>query len=143
MFRTAHILLTIAGIIACPFACMEPIHGGDKDCQFAASGCHRSDVPPCCGAGCCGSHAPGKGPGRSQGGCSDHPCVCNGALEARAQRPVGPTFAVADALPSHPLPLFVPERSAAGPASRSGDAPPFSSLGSGHAIRLALESLLL
>ena len=144
MFRFAHVLLTIAGILACPFVCMEPVIGGDPDQQLIVFGCHNGDIsPPCCGDGCCGSDAPRNSPEPSPRGCSGHPCVCNGALEARQQRPLDNEFGVGDALPSHGFLGVVPERLAAVPVSRIGDGPPFSPLSSGRAIRLALESLLL
>ena len=132
MFRAAYVLLTIAGILACPFSCMAKV--GD----------HRASVEQQAGCSCCQDRqAPDgerRGPANPEG--CDCTCLCKGAVETKAvpmaDLDVQLAFAVClDAcLLRHPNvespSLF-----------HFGESPPPPQLGSGRMIRLALASLLL
>ena len=143
MFRVAYILLTIAGILACPFACMAKVGG------------HRASVEQRAGCSCCqhrqapaGESGSGRSPVEPERRGPAHPegcnctCLCKGAVETTEvpKADLGEQTAFAVWLDTSLL-----TQAGAGPLSFSsfGEALPPPQLGSGRMIRLALASLLL
>lgn len=141
MFRLAHVLLTIAGILVCPFVCASG--GWPGGCPDRC--CEQSSVRTCCDDredGGCESDEPAGNPAPLPGSCKTHPCICSGALQNRYDAsPDAGVWMHAAALDQ--ALLAAPRLVAVGPAARIGESPPFPPLPTGHAIRLALESLLL
>jgi hypothetical protein len=143
MFRVAYILLTVAGILACPFVCMAKVgaHGAPAEQRSGCSCCQHWQNSP-------DESDSGTGPVGSQPCGPAHPkdcdctCLCKGAphtegdgkfsLEEQTMRDVWLDFSLA-------------AQADAGSRSLrcSADAPPPPKLGSGRLISLALASLLL
>jgi len=144
MFRVACVLMTITGMLACPFVCMANVGG------------HRPPVEPRAGCSCCqhrwqdssGESKSGKSPvdperrGLPPSEACDCICLCKGAVEAAGVREIdlgGQSTLIAWL-------GFSPSAgadAASGPLTSFAEAPPPPRLGSGRLIRLAFASLLL
>jgi hypothetical protein len=143
MFRVAYVLLTVAGILACPFQCMAKIGGHSVPAeQPAACPCcqHRQDPADETDSGTNTAEPQPRGPAHPEG--CDCQCFCNGALDT-AQVPKldlgekGTLAAWLDASPAAQV-----DAGAYSPLSFHAGPPP-PKIGSGRMIRLALASLLL
>ena len=144
MFRVAYVLLTIVGILACPFACMGRVGAQSAPAEESA-GCpccqHRPQDPVREGQSDGDPNGPGRD-GRSPIEDCDCSCLCKGALHAEGDFRFGPEEQAAD--------IVWPDFSLATQADadsqslrRFAEGPPPPNLGSGRLIRLALASLLL
>ena len=148
MFRVAYILLTIAGILACPFTCMAKVGGlrASVEQRAGCSCCQHPQAPA--GESGSGRSPPEperreperRGPAHPEG--CNCICLCKGAVETTGVPKVdlGEQTAFAVWLDASLL-------TQAGAESLSfssfGEALPPPQLGSGRMIRLALASLLL
>lgn len=140
MFRVVHVLLTITGLLVCPFVCNDAAahsfvakadHG---QTQTKAKICH-------CSHGCCGDRAQSKNQPRSPDKCGDRACVCQGALVVahECNRCVVPDLVVA----FDQVAPQVRDLASANVSNRILGGPPLPPLPDGRAVRLAIESLLL
>ena len=144
MFRVAYVLLTVAGISACPFMCMAKVgdHGASAEQRAGCPCCqHRRQDPTGEGQS---DNSPVKperdGPSPIED--CDCTCLCKGALHAEGvfkfnleEQTAGNVW----------LDFSLGARADAGFQSLPwfAEAPPPPKLGSGRLIRLAFASLLL
>lgn len=139
MFRAAYVLLTIAGILACPFSCMAKV--GD----------HRASVEQRAGCSCCqdrqnpaDERSPlepeRRGPANPEG--CDCTCLCKGAVETKAVPMADLDGQLAFAVCLDVCLLRHPNVESPS-LFHFSESPPPPQLGSGRMIRLALASLLL
>jgi len=145
VFRDTWVLLTIVGMLACPFVCRDADEPGCVPSALREAGGEASRGSlrgaACCAGAPCSEDGPGGAPERLPQGCGSHPCVCNGALTSRSSLPCVP--GASTWLAWIGLPARAAESLPAGGTQRRGigllDAPPCS----GRAMRLVFESLLL
>ena len=144
MFRVVFVLLTIAGIVACPFECMA------KSAGMCAPARQRVEECSCCQhvqnrasetATAIGPVEPQRRDPAHPGGCGCS-CLCKGAVNTASVPKVdlGEQMALSvwfDTSPIAHVDASVPS------LTFSGEGPPVPKLGSGRMIRLVLGSLLL
>jgi hypothetical protein len=143
MVRSAFTLATILGLVACPLVCIG--RAGASSDQGCCGSCCCQDRPfNCCEeedddclAGC-----PSRPAIPLPDDCKAHPCICAGAVATRDDLPldIAPRAEIFSPVPAV---LSGSDLPAWGPVYLAGESPPFPRLPSGHAIRLAMESLLL
>lgn len=138
MFRIAHILVTIAALLACPFNCMGQLTGREQAGQVQGCGCCRRQCPPAADSEATTDSDPSERSPAAPGddGCECGNCLCRGALLTDDDLPRDLASCAFFPAPSVAWLSFAP---AAG--GFTGDLLlPHASL-SGRLLRLALESL--
>jgi len=143
MFRVAYVLLTVAGILACPFACMANV-GAQSASVEQRAGCsccqHRQAPVAESGSGSRLVEPEHRSPAHPEGcNCT---CLCKGAVETTGvpKADLGEHMALAVWLGTS---LLTHADAGALSLSSFDEGPPPPRLGSGRMIRLALASLLL
>ena len=144
MFRVTCVLLTITGMLACPFVCMAKVgaHGAPAEQRAGCPCCqHRSQHPASEGQSDSSPVRPERdGPSPIED--CDCTCLCKGAPHAEGDFKFSLEKQTADNVW---LDFSLAAQADAGSQSLRcfAEAPPPPKLGSGRLIRLALASLLL
>ena len=144
MFRVAYILLTVAGILACPFKCMAKVgaQGVPAEQRAGCSCCQHSWQDPAGGSGFEASPVEPQRRGPAYPEDCDCICLCRGAVETVGgpQPGLGEQAAFTAWLDSS-LITQADAASSSFPSLAEGSPPP--EFCCGRMIRLALASLLL
>ena len=144
MFRVTHVLLTIGGMLACPFMCMATVsaHGAAAEQRAACSCCQHASQGPV------GESNPEDKPveperrGEAPGEACDCACLCKGVVHTENDPQLVLNEQTASVV-CLDFTCIVQADAGTQSVPSFAEAPPPPKLGSGRSIRLAIASLLL